>query len=355
MDRLDKYIDQLPELSSLDGTEYSALRIGGETFKYKLSNLPKNGVLTNSLTNTKIFVGNSSNIATQVNLTLSITPGSFSLANTGILTFPNASGSIRGLLSSTDWTTFNNKQSPLTISTGLTNTSGTVTNNLLTGLSGSQTINGGTGVNENLVIRGTTNTTKTTSYVLLQDNGGLTGIGITTPTASLHIKGLGNTSSTFSLKIDDSTNNPLFYIRNDGTIGIGTASFIGPTGATNFILSNSVASFAQRGNDFWFFDSTSAVSGYIEPDIATGQFDFGSFSNHPLIFVTHNAERARLDTLGNFGIGGSSFGSGQGSIFLGNTSVVPSTNPALGGLIYIEAGALKYRGSSGTVTVLGIA
>lgn len=65
---------------------------------------------TNTLTDTHIFVGNSSNVATDVALTLSATPGTFSLADTGILTMPNATTSLRGLLSSADWNTFNGKQ-----------------------------------------------------------------------------------------------------------------------------------------------------------------------------------------------------------------------------------------------------
>ena len=36
-------------------------------------------------------------------------------------------------------------------------------------------------------------------------------------------------------------------------------------------------------------------------------------------------------------------------------TAVPSTNPTGGGIIYVESGALKYRGSSGTVTTLGAA
>jgi hypothetical protein len=46
-----------------------------------------------------------------------------------MISIPSASGSANGYLSSSDWTTFNNKQGALTISTGLTNTSGTVTVN----------------------------------------------------------------------------------------------------------------------------------------------------------------------------------------------------------------------------------
>lgn len=48
-----------------------------------------------------------------------------------------------------------------------------------------------------------------------------------------------------------------------------------------------------------------------------------------------------------------SYGSGDGVVFLGNSTTVPTTNPSGGGILYTEAGALKYRGSSGTVTTLG--
>jgi hypothetical protein len=50
-----------------------------------------------------------------------------------------------------------------------------------------------------------------------------------------------------------------------------------------------------------------------------------------------------------------SYGSGSGVLFLGNATTVPTTNPTGGGILYVEAGALKYRGSSGTVTTLGAA
>ena len=56
---------------------------------------------------------------------------------------------------------------------------------------------------------------------------------------------------------------------------------------------------------------------------------------------------------GNLGLNTSSFGSGTGSILgLANAATVPSVNPTAGGVIYVESGALKYRGSSGTVTTL---
>jgi hypothetical protein len=47
-----------------------------------------------------------------------------------------------------------------------------------------------------------------------------------------------------------------------------------------------------------------------------------------------------------------SYGGGSGVLFLGNATTVPTTNPTGGGILYVEAGALKYRGSSGTVTTI---
>lgn len=57
----------------------------------------------------------------------------------------------------------------------------------------------------------------------------------------------------------------------------------------------------------------------------------------------------------NIGFNGTSFGSGEGVMFVANAVTAPSTNPTAGGVIYIEAGVLKYRGSGGAVTTLAAA
>lgn len=55
-----------------------------------------------------------------------------------------------------------------------------------------------------------------------------------------------------------------------------------------------------------------------------------------------------------FGASGSaSFGSGTGVIGIENASSNPSTNPSGGGVLYADGGALKWRGSGGTVTTMG--
>jgi len=50
--------------------------------------------------------------------------------------------------------------------------------------------------------------------------------------------------------------------------------------------------------------------------------------------------------------GATSTGGGAGVIGLANAATVPTANPAGGGVLYAEAGALKWRGPSGTVTTI---
>jgi hypothetical protein len=57
----------------------------------------------------------------------------------------------------------------------------------------------------------------------------------------------------------------------------------------------------------------------------------------------------------NLGIMGTDFGSGVGVIAIANATTAPTGTPTGGGVLYVESGALKYKGTSGTVTTLGVA
>ena len=75
-----------------------------------------------------------------------------------------------------------------------------------------------------------------------------------------------------------------------------------------------------------------------------------------------NADDTAFETLvvfqrraagGNIGIRtASQLGAEHGVIAIANATVAPSANPAGSGILYIENGALKYRGANGTVTVI---
>lgn len=72
-----------------------------------------------------------------------------------------------------------------------------------------------------------------------------------------------------------------------------------------------------------------------------------------VLFKT-NGDNIGLEISNNqdIGINGSSYAGGQKVIFIGNASVVPNSTPSNGGVLYVENGALKYKGSSGTVTII---
>ena len=62
-----------------------------------------------------------------------------------------------------------------------------------------------------------------------------------------------------------------------------------------------------------------------------------------------------IDALGNLLTNGMvAVASAQKTLHLANATI-PTANPVGGGVVYVEAGALKYRGSNGTITVLGVA
>jgi hypothetical protein len=69
------------------------------------------------------------------------------------------------------------------------------------------------------------------------------------------------------------------------------------------------------------------------------------------------ADQDGVKTTGNIALANYStdFGGGSCVVRIATAVTVPTTNPTGGGLLYVEAGALKYRGTSGTVTTLGVA
>lgn len=118
---------------------------------------------------------------------------------------------------------------------------------------------------------------------------------------------------------------------------------------------------AQTGGDYNFASNAYYAGGwkYYETAAAScinfgsGNVDFltaaSGTANNAITFAT----KLKLHNNGNLGIGSSgSFGSGIGVVFITNAGTVPSTNPTGGGVLYVEAGALKYRGSSGTITTI---
>ena len=104
--------------------------------------------------------------------------------------------------------------------------------------------------------------------------------------------------------------------------------------------------------------------GLTGPDPGAGKFE-SAVRDDRLQINGRNANDSSFETIvvfqrlasgGNLGVRTKDqFGAGKGVIAIANASTAPSVNPAGGGILYVEDGALKYRGSNGTVTVIASA
>jgi len=71
--------------------------------------------------------------------------------------------------------------------------------------------------------------------------------------------------------------------------------------------------------------------------------------------ATAGGQKFLLDRFGNAGFNTGIFGGGRGVIGMKSAVSAPSMTPLGGGVLYVSAGALTYKGSSGTVTTIAVA
>jgi collagen type VII alpha len=153
------------------------------------------------------------------------------------------------------------------------------------------------------------------------------------------------TSTTFTVLGSGFTN----VAGTGGTFTLSAVgSFVAGTAAITPIAVRAAAS--QTANLLQFQNSTGGVM--------SGVAFNGTFVTDALNSQTGGLTCIALAANRNVGLAtsaGVGFGGGQQVVFIANASVVPSTNPTNGGIMYVEAGALKFRGSSGTVTTIASA
>lgn len=103
-----------------------------------------------------------------------------------------------------------------------------------------------------------------------------------------------------------------------------------------------------RGGQNWAGGTTNCNAGHV---YAYGGDGAGGGTNGHVCMGWNGS--AAKNNVSLFAAG--SFGGGVNVMFIANAGTNPSSNPTGGGIIYCDGGALKYRGSSGTVTTLGAA
>ena len=126
--------------------------------------------------------------------------------------------------------------------------------------------------------------------------------------------------------------------------------------------SDSGTSFTQTGtgtttNDFTFSsDGTFLVgSNVVSINTATGAITLNAFSGLNLYGGSGNINIGLTNMKSVYFAGAFSNGGGDGVLAIGNVGTVPTSNPVGGGVLFVQGGALKYRGSSGTVTTIAAA
>jgi hypothetical protein len=126
--------------------------------------------------------------------------------------------------------------------------------------------------------------------------------------------------------------------------GSGVVTRVSSTGlaVTGALSSTGAVTVADRINASVNFDFRGA--GDVYTTLATSSiFYIRDLSNNTILAVRES---------GNVGVGTSSFGTSAAKVIGIANGTAPSSSPAGMGQLYVESGALKYRGSSGTVTTI---
>jgi hypothetical protein len=223
----------------------------------------------------------SGNLTEATSSVLTITGGTGAVLGSGTsIQVKQASSTVSGFLSSTDWNTFNGKASALS---GTTNYVAKFTSS--TGIGNSQ----------------------------IFDNGTNIGIGTTSPGSTLDVNGnfrIGSgTVSAPGISFRSSTNSG-FYLTDDGfgaliNIGIGatniaTFKYNGNVGIGTITPGAKLELYGNYVNQKWNDGTRTGVIA-LNSDGADPQFRFEASNN--FVFVTGATERMRITSAGNVGIG----------------------------------------------------
>ena len=148
-----------------------------------------------------------------------------------------------------------------------------------------------------------------------------------------------------------------------GQIATGTNMAVGSTGITPTnmfqVTSTSATNVgavvrgaaSQTANLQEWQNSAGSVVARVDP---SGAIVAGNGFQGSGILNTSGQTTVVISGARNVGLAGGtiSVGGGAGVVFISNSTTVPTSNPTGGGIMYVESGALKFRGSSGTVTTI---
>ena len=155
-------------------------------------------------------------------------------------------------------------------------------------------------------------------------------------------------------------NGTLLTIDNGGNVGIGVTPSAWDSGfqvienSGGSLWSGSTGAVRLSQNAYYAtslkYKNALAASQYVQ---TSGQHQWFYDSGTRVVGTACNFVQAMtLDASGNLGIGVSAFGTSATQVIGIKNGTAPTSSPLNMGQLYVEGGALKYRGSSGTVTTI---
>lgn len=160
----------------------------------------------------------------------------------------------------------------------------------------------------------------------------------------LQVNGTGNEASISAARFSADQSGGRFWLVKSRNTTIGSHTTVTANDTLGFVH------FA--GSDGTSYVEAARISSQAEGIISTGVMP-GRIVLSTADSSGSLTERVRIDSAGNFFVGmNTAATSSAKTVHLANATA-PTADPTGGGVLYVESGALKYRGSSGTVTTLG--
>lgn len=153
----------------------------------------------------------------------------------------------------------------------------------------------------------------------------------------------------------------LFYDPSVGHLGIGTNApsyFIDGAyvqavmNLTSLTGTNQVGYFGVNGATNFQVGSNGSSGGELCGSSLPYAAVFANAGAYPMQFGTSDTVRLTIDAVGNLGLGVTGFGTSSVGVLGMVNATAPGSSPAGMGQLYVDAGALKFRGSGGTVTTI---
>ena len=158
--------------------------------------------------------------------------------------------------------------------------------------------------------------------------------------------------TTNSMRIDAA--NALIAVRGSGNIRIGNITGDGYMGMVTPSTSNRFLKLVDN-----FSNEYLSIGGNSYDGGGGISMTLKTTTNNNTNFITfsrsNNTNKFVISDQANVGIGQDTFGTSAKFVLALANATAPTTSPAGCGQLYVEGGALKYRGSSGTVTTIAVA